>query len=325
MKIVVDDAIAGGRAAFARFGEVVALRGRAIDAAVVADAEVLVVRTVTRVDAALVEGSALRFVGSATAGIDHVDVDALQARGIAFAHAPGCNAPAVVEYVLAAIEGREGPIGIVGHGEIGSRLAPALRTRGLEVLVDDPPRRDRGETVVGGWSSRDEVLERCRVVTFHVPAVRSGPYATHHLLDARGLDRLPAGALVINTSRGEVVDNAALEAWLAAGRGQAVLDVWEGEPVLQWSLLARREVVLATPHIAGYSRDAKARATAMIHRALADWLGVDERLDPGSIMPAGPPAEPLPRTDAKLRALLDLPEADRPEAFEALRRAYPLR
>ena len=325
MKIVVDDAIAGWREAFAGFGEVVALRGRAIDAAAVADAKVLVVRTVTRVDAALVEGSALRFVGSATAGIDHVDVEALRERGIAFAHAPGCNAPAVVEYVLEAIEGREGPVGIVGVGEIGSRLAPMLRARGVEVLVDDPPRRDRGERVEGGWSSLHEVLARCRVVTFHVPAMHAGPYATHHLLDARGLDRLCAGAVVVNTSRGEVVDNAALESWLAAGRGHAVLDVWEGEPSLRWSLLARTEVVLATPHIAGYSRAAKARATTMIHAALAKWLGVDDHLDPASIMPAVPEAEPLHATDAKLRALLQLPEPDRAEAFEALRRAYALR
>jgi erythronate-4-phosphate dehydrogenase len=324
MRIVVDDALAGWEA-FRAFGEVVALRGRAIDAVAVREAQALIVRTVTRVDARLVEGSTLRFVGSATAGIDHVDVEALRARDIAFAHAPGCNAPAVVDYVLEAIASRVGPVGVVGHGEVGRRLTATLRGRGVDVLVDDPPRRDRGETIAGGWSTLGEILDRCRIVTFHVPAVRQGPYATRHLLGARGLDRLDEGALVINTSRGEVVDNAALEAWLAAGRGEAILDVWEGEPELRWSLLARRDVVLATPHIAGYSRLAKARATTMIHTALAQHLGRTDWIDPASLMAPGPAPEPLRTTDARLRRLLGAPAADRAELFEALRRDYPLR
>lgn len=325
MRIVVDDAVTAWEAAFGGLGELVPVRGRAIDAAVVREADALVVRSVTRVDARLVEGSALRFVGTATAGIDHVDVEALRSHGIAFASAPGSNAPAVVDYVLGAIGSREGPVGIVGHGEIGGRLSAALRGRGMDVLVNDPPREDRGETIVGGWTPLRELLSACRVVTFHVPGERQGPYATRHLLDAGGLRLLRAGALVVNSSRGDVVANGALEAWLVAGRGNAVLDVWEGEPELRWSLLGRPEVVLATPHIAGYARLAKARATAMIHAALAEHLGVPDRIDPALLVPAAPPGESLRVTDARLRRLLGVPEADRPELFEALRRDYPLR
>ena len=336
-RIVADDAIPHLAEAF---GEVSRVRGADITREHLREADVLLVRSVTRVDAALLEGTPVRFVGSATAGTDHVDLPALEARGIGFANAPGCNARAVVEYVLAATLGFDalrGPVGVVGHGQIGRRLTTALRRLGFEVWICDPPRAEAGHHDEGALPLPD-LLERCNTVTVHVPRVPSGPHATAHLLDARGLDRLPGGARVINTSRGDVVDNAALQAWLDAGRGDAILDVWEGEPDLRWDLLAHPAVRLATPHIAGYTAEGKARGTAMVHAAMAE---IFEGLPPFSAAVVLPPASTLPavgdeaaalravhplaQTDGLLRAVLEQPVADRGIAFEAQRRSYVFR
>ena len=334
-RIVADDAIPHlGEA----FGEVVRVRGADITREHLRDADALLVRSVTRVDEGLVAGTRLRFVGSATAGIDHVDMEALRRHAITFANAPGCNARAVTEYVLASTLGwteLRGPVGVVGHGQIGRRLTTALRRLGIEVVVCDPPRARAGDASEA-YVSLDALLERCATVTFHVPRVR-GEHSTYHLLDARALARLPANARVINTSRGDVVDNAALHRWLDAGRGDAILDVWEGEPDLRWDLVGHPKVVLATPHIAGYTAEGKARGTAMVHAAMSrvfDGLPPFRPLDVLPPPPAVPNAEPrevlrtlhpLRDTDAALRALTTQPESARARAFEALRRGYRLR
>ncbi|MCR9162048.1 MAG: 4-phosphoerythronate dehydrogenase [Nannocystaceae bacterium] len=335
LRIVADDAIPHLSEAF---GEVTRVRGAEITREHLLDADALLVRSVTRVDAALVEDTPLRFVGSATAGIDHVDTDALRAGGIAFAHAPGCNARAVVEYVLAATLGwseLRGPVGVVGHGQIGRRLTAALRRLGLEVWVCDPPRAEAGDGQER-YVELNVLLERCHTVTLHVPRSR-GPHGTHHLIDEAALARLAPGSRVINTSRGDVVDNVALHRWLDAGRGDAVLDVWEGEPALRWELLAHPGVILATPHIAGYTAEGKARGTAMVHAAMTRIFDDLPRFDPARVLPprVAPPEatpeatlralHPLRETDASLRALARRPEASRPGAFESLRRGYRLR
>ena len=332
-RIVADDAIPHLAEAF---GEVTRVRGADITAAHLRDADALLVRSVTRVDDALLDGSSVSFVASATAGVDHIDQAALRRRGITFAHAPGCNARAVVEYVLAAtLHELRGPVGVVGYGQIGRRLTTALRRLGYEVLVCDPPRAEVGCTAET-YQPLDVLLERCATVTFHVPKVVTGPHATRHLLTAAGLDRLRPGALVINTCRGEVVDNAALEDWLAAERGAAILDVWEHEPQLRWTLLSRCR--LATPHIAGYTHEGKARGTAMVHaaamRAWGEPIGfwADDVLPVATALPANASqaevlqhVHPLAETDATLRALLEQPEPARASAFEALRRGYTFR
>lgn len=336
-KLVADDAIPHLDDAF---GEVTRVRGAEITTKHLEHADGLLVRSVTRVDAALLKGTPVRFVGSATAGVDHVDVRALTRAGITFAHAPGCNARAVVEYVLAATLGHgelRGPVGVVGFGQIGRRLTTALRRLGFEVWVCDPPRAESTDTSEA-FVSLPALLERCNTVSFHVPRVQDGPHATRHLLNAQGLRRLPDGALVINTSRGDVLDNAALHAWLDAGRGDAVLDVWEGEPQLRWPLLSHPRVRFATPHIAGYTAEGKARGTAMVHAAFCKTFGVLASFDPAGVMP---PAAPLPvnadpaqvlravhslcSTDAATRALLGHPAHHRAAAFEALRRGYVFR
>ncbi len=337
VRIVADDAVPFLDQAF---GQVHKVRGAEITREHLRDADALIVRSVTRVDAALVEDTPLRFVGSATAGVDHVDLAALTQRRIAFANAPGCNARAVVEYVLAATLGVDdlaGPVGVVGFGQVGRRLTTALRRLGLRVLVSDPPRAAAGfEDEV--YLPLSEVLSRSRTLSLHVPRVVAGPHATTHLIDADALARLPWGAVVINTSRGDVVDNAALQAWLAQGSGTAVLDVWEGEPELRWGLVGSPRMQLGTPHIAGYSLEGKARGTAMVHEALCATFERPVRFRARDVLPS---AASLPQdldtpatlaavhglrhTHQALRALARLPVADRAEAFERLRRTYPFR
>lgn len=365
---MADDAIGWLRPAFDPLGEVRPRAGRSIDRAALQDADALLVRTITRVDPALVQGTSIGFVGSATAGLDHVDRPGLQSAGVRVAHAPGCNANAVVEYVLGALARLDrdgvaafpprGPVGIVGFGAIGRRLARVLRSLGVVVLVCDPPlstRRaapdepdDELRAMIAdeGFVSRDELLATAEVVTLHVPRVDAGPHRTRHWLDEAGLAALPPGAVVINTSRGGVADDRAVERWLVRGGGAAVLDVWEAEPSPPASLLER--VALATPHVAGYSVEGKLEATRRVHVALAAWLHRPPSFDPASILaalpvpalaavggtPSGELADALVRAvdlqadDAALRTALQTAGDDpaaRAIAFEHLRRTYALR
>ena len=342
MKIVVDENIPAARALLGGLGELRLLPGRAIDAASVRDADVLIVRSVTRVDGALLEGSRLCFVASATAGLDHVDVPALAERGIAFASAPGSNADSVVDYVLAvlalrypapgALAGRR--IGIVGRGEVGSRLHGRLLALGAHCVVVDPHLPPALAP-----ASLAEALG-CEVLTLHVPLDVAGPHRTVHLLDAGRLAAMRPDALVINTSRGAVVDSTALLARLEAEpEFAAALDVWEFEPEVDLSLLAR--CLVGTPHIAGYAVDGKLRGLAQVCSALRAFLG---RTDPALEHPALslPEAGGLPdglqswqqaalhaydprADDARLRAALLAPPASRAAAFDRLRRDYPAR
>ena len=362
--IVADDAIAQVAEAFGDLGRLRMLPGREIDRDALVDADVLLVRTVTRVDAALLRGTPVRFVGSATAGLDHVDRPALSALGVELAHAPGCNAIAVAEMVLAALATLHlrgigpfppaGPVGVVGLGAIGRRLTARLRALGTAVLVCDPPlartrvAEDEIDPVLSASIAHErfvalpELLATCPVVTLHVPLHETGSDPTRHLLDAAGLARLAPGAIVINTSRGGVLDDAALLRWVLDGRGTAVLDVWEDEPAPAQALVDA--VAIATPHVAGYSLEGKLEATGRIHAALAHWLGrppVDEPA-PHVAPPDVSIGEDGSRTlatalastidvladDAALRRALAEAgpgRAARAAAFERLRRGYALR
>ncbi len=331
LRILADENIPLAREAFGTLGAVRLVSGRQITPDAAREADVLLVRSVTRVDAALVEGSPLRFVGSATIGTDHVDLDALRASGIAFAHAPGSNAESVVEFVLAALlrlaarRGetlREKSVGVVGCGAIGGRLAARLTAFGTRVLKNDPPLAERA-TQAGtphdfvAWS---EVLAEADVVTLHVPLTHAGSHATHHLFDKTTLNRLKPGAWLVNTARGAVVSNGALKEVLEAGRLDAVvLDVWEHEPTPDPDLL--RRVALATPHVAGYSYDGKVEGTRMLYHALARHLGLPPAWDAAAALAPAPddrlalipPAATLPETawlDALARQMVDLPAAD---------------
>lgn len=359
MRILADENISCAREAFSTLGTVSTMPGRAMQPVDVREADVLLVRSVTHVGPELLDGSDVQFVGSATIGTDHVDRAYLRERGIAFAHAPASNADSVADYVVAAllhlavrkrVRLRRQTVGIVGCGNIGGRLARRLSGLGLRVLCNDPPLAERAEAAgePHAFTPLDTVLDSADIVTLHVPLTETGPYATHHLFDAAALRRMQPGAWLLNTSRGAVVDNAALKAVLQEGSlAAAALDVWEHEPTPDVALL--RRVDLATPHIAGYAYDGKICGTAMLYDALATHLGVPATWDPdpalrpadGTPLVATPPDPALPRTDAlhhvarsmydiaaedaRLRRIVDRPPAARGAYFSRLRKEYPRR
>ncbi|QFU00966.1 Erythronate-4-phosphate dehydrogenase [Halomonas sp. THAF5a] len=304
MKIVVDANVPAAEACFGALGEVVRVPGREIVPATLAAADALVVRSITRVDAALIgearrAGSPLRFVGTCTIGTDHVDRRALADHDIAFESAPGCNAEAVVDYVLASLATLaerqdfrllERRVGIVGVGNVGGRLLSRLTAMGVDCLACDPPRVEAGSVEsegLAGFHDLDTLIDECDVLCLHTPLVSDGPHATHHLLDAQRIAALAPGTLLLNAGRGDCVDGRALRQRLA-GQGDitAVLDVWEQEPAIDAALADLAEI--ATPHIAGYSLDGKLRGTHHIYRALAHHVGLPARLSLDDLAPPPP-------------------------------------
>ncbi len=348
MQIVADVNIPNVEQAFGTLGDVQLLPGRAIGRDEVREADLLLVRSVTTVGPALLDGSHVRFVGSATIGLDHVDEAYLRTRGISLAYAPGSNANSVAEYVIAALlelgplryEGRT--LGIVGLGRIGTLACEKARALGMTVLANDPPleRAGRSELI-----ALDDLVRRSDIVTLHVPFTRDGPDASYHLLDESRLSLLQRHAVVVNTARGAVVDNEALLRALRDGRlGGAVLDVWEGEPEPDPSLV--QAVTLGTSHIAGYSFDGKVTGTKMLYEAacaflnrLPEWsppaLPSDANCLPVEIDPSRsldeilcdlvPRSYDIRRDDAALRAIAELPSPERGWAFDRLRAEYPRR
>jgi erythronate-4-phosphate dehydrogenase len=351
MRIVADENIPLLDEFFAGFGEVRRLPGRSIDAAAIVDADLLLVRSVTQVDRALLDGSAVKFVGTCTIGTDHLDLDYFQQAGITWASAPGCNARGVVDYVLGSLlvlAEQQGvdlatrTYGVVGAGQVGSRLLKVLRGLGWRVLVCDPPRQaDEG----GDFVSLQQVLAECDVISLHTPLERLGEHPTYHLFDHARLAALKPGSWLINASRGAVVDNQALrELLLQRSDLQVVLDVWEGEPQADVELATLCRI--ATPHIAGYSLDGKLRGTAQIYQALCQHLGVAPSVELQQLMPAAwlseltidPSADPAwalasicravydpRRDDADFRRSLQGDALTRRAAFDGLRKHYPMR
>jgi len=269
VKIVADANIPHVAECFGSIGNVVVVSGREITPALLADADILLVRSITKVNSQLLKDTKVRFVATATIGFEHVDLDYLAAAGIGFASAPGSNAGSVAEYIVAALlsvarkkkmtlAGRS--IGIVGVGSVGSKVEKKAKALGMEVLLNDPPlQRQTGDPK---YLSIKE-LYACDFVTLHTPLNLEGIDRTFHLADHVFFDSLRPGCIFLNTSRGAVMDTVALKSALAAGRlGGAVLDVWENEPDIDIELL--RMVDLSTPHIAGYSFDGKIAGMTMI-------------------------------------------------------------
>ncbi len=352
MRIVADENIVMLQELFGGLGELVALPGRQISAREVQDADVLLVRSVTPVNRELLGDSKVRFIGSTTAGHDHLDLAWLRSRGLEVAWAPGCNAPSVVDYVLSALlyvvdydlsqlQGRSAAI--IGVGQVGRRLRDRLVRCGMRCLLCDPPRaRKEG---ADGFVSLEEALT-ADVISLHVPLLREGGDVTRHLLGEPELSDLRFGTILLNTSRGPVVDNRALRKVLRARRDlTAILDVWEDEPVPDPRLV--RRAALATPHIAGYSLDGKLEGSAMVHRALHAFLGQEPDVQAAQFQPEAPvrslvfsdDVEPqhalraaitasysILRDDSAMRAMMRRPpDGDVARGFDALRRNYPLR
>ncbi len=299
MKILVDANVPGAEACFGPLGELVRLPGREIDAEALADVDILVIRSITRLnavtlDAAKAFGSPLRFVGTCTIGTDHIDQKALARHGVAFASAPGCNAEAVVDYVLGSLltlAERQGwrlserRVGIVGVGNVGGRLLARLSVMGIACLACDPPRAEAEGT--DGFEELDTLIDACDVLCLHTPLVREGRHATRHLLNAQRIARLAPGTVLLNAGRGDCVDGHALRQRLAAvGDISAILDVWENEPDIAPAL--RDLAALATPHIAGHSLDGKLRGTHQIYTALSRYLGLPARLALTDLLPVPP-------------------------------------
>lgn len=329
MKIVVDDKIPYIRDAVEAIADqVVYKKGADISADDVRDADALIVRTRTRCDRRLLEGSKVRMVATATIGYDHIDAAYLQEAGISWVSCPGCNAGSVRQYVESALlvlsERLSLPLdsrttlGIVGCGHVGEKVRSMAQAMGLSVMVSDPPKG-----MADGVTMAD-IAEKADIITFHVPLTTTGEHATWHLADEKWMKSLKRHPVIINTSRGEVVDNDALLDAMNAGLvSQAVIDTWEHEPDINRQLLDR--VIIGTPHIAGYSADGKVNADNMVIEAICTFFSLEP---PPLIVPPSLP-EDFVYDGTPLSLYNPLKDSERlklhPDDFELQRGDYPLR
>ena len=321
MKVIIDHKIPYIKEAISRIAdEVVFLPGNAFTKEAVKDADALIVRTRTMCNRELLEGSRVKFIATATIGYDHIDTEYCREAGITWTNCPGCNAGSVEQYVHSALlqlkhkkglDLEKSTLGIVGVGHVGSRVKRMAESLGMRVLLNDPPRADKGEQ---GFVNLETIARECDVITFHTPLNCEGKYATYHLANEDFLFSLERTPYLINSSRGEVVDTASLLAALSAGKVKdAVIDTWEHEPNISRELMS--VAFLATPHIAGYSADGKANATRMSLEALCQFFGVEAEF---TILPPEGPSDYDPTRDSEwLKAS--------PEKFEWFRGNYPLR
>lgn len=302
-----------------------------ITASAMRDADALITRTRTRCDATLLDGSRCRFIATATIGTDHIDLDYCRSHGITVANAPGCNAPAVAQYVFASIArfmelhgitGRP-TIGIIGVGHVGSIVARWAEQTGMHVLACDPPRADNEGSK--DFVDMETIARESDIITFHTPLTRDGKYPTWHLCDLSFLNLTGRTPLIINCARGAITDTAALIEALDNGKVKdAVIDCWENEPAISSGLL--RRALIATPHIAGYSREGKIRATSMALQAICRHFNLPETDVPEKV-PAGASAhvslEKIAASYDPARDTAALRNA--PDTFELLRNNYRLR
>ncbi len=285
MKIIVDENIAYGKEAFSEFGDVFLYHGRKIDSSVLRDADVLICRSITKVNSKLLNNTAVKFVGTATIGTDHLDKEYLKKNKITFVNAPGCNSFAVAEYIITSLISaavfkntalKNKSVGIIGYGNIGSKVALFAKLLGMRTVINDPPLKNLSESNI--FSSLKDTLG-CDAVTFHVPLNKSGKHKTLHLLNKLNIQFIKNDAIILNASRGEVTDNfIVLNKLIANDKIFSVFDVWENEPNLNMDLLSK--VDIATPHIAGYSFEGKVNGTVQIHKALSNFLNIKSKWKP---------------------------------------------
>jgi erythronate-4-phosphate dehydrogenase len=346
LKIVADENIPALESMFGRDVMLQRIAGRSMTAEHIKDADVLLVRSITQVNETLLENATqLKMVGTATIGTDHIDQHYLADKGIPFFNAPGCNADAVVEYVLTVIhntlfeKGMELAgltVGIVGVGNVGGRLHQRLRKLGVNVLINDPPRSHKGDA---GFVDLETVLQQADILCLHTPLVKDGEWPTYHLLAEKQLSALKSGVLLINAGRGPVIDNDALLTFLEQRDDlTVVLDVWESEPRLNPLLVAKTQI--ATPHIAGYSYDGKLRGTHMLRCRFSEVFGVIPPEPLSSYLPQASIHHVHVTNDVAIHDLMNMVYdpyrddralrktlfcADQPQQFDLLRKNYPIR
>ena len=343
MKIVVDDKIPFIRDAIAQISDQVVYRpGKDICPEDVWDADALIVRTRTHCDAALLQGSKVSFIATATIGYDHLDTEYLKQAHIAWANCPGCNASSVGQYLhscLLLLEKEKGydltqtTIGLVGVGHVGHAVIEAIRPLGVHILLNDPPQAEtlqQAGQAADMFLSLEELQSRCDIISFHTPLILNGKHPTYHLADKHFFGKLARKPVIINTSRGSVIDNQALLQALKEGKiRDAIIDTWENEPDINQELL--HLIYIGTPHIAGYSADGKANATRMALTALCRHFHLPANFQiHAPKLPRNAIAFPF-APEKELALELYNPHTDsmklknHPELFEDLRGNYPLR
>ncbi|EHR39852.1 4-phosphoerythronate dehydrogenase [Alishewanella jeotgali] len=345
MNIYADENMPLVREFFADLGEVTTFDGRNVQAEVLREADILLVRSVTPVNASLLsQNNRLRFVGTATIGTEHVDTDYLASRQISFSSAPGCNAQSVLEYVLSSLwflaeryqwSLPHKVLGIVGVGSIGQRLATAAKALGIPLLLCDPLRA--AQEADFPHTDFATLCQQADIISFHTPLEKNGPYPSYHLLDAEHLALLKPDCALINASRGAVIDNQALLTAQQRKRRPLVLDVWEQEPDILLPLLPYCD--LATAHIAGHSVEGKARGTEMLYQRCCELLQQQPRVSLAALLPV-PAMEKLqlsanfglPDVQNLARMLYDVRRDDAlfryhitGNGFDWLRKSYPAR
>jgi len=348
MNLIIDENIVFAKEAFSHFGNVTLVDGRYLTYKDVKDADVLIIRSITRVDEELLNKSKVRFVGTATIGTDHIDLDYLQRKKIVFADAKGCNADSVAEYVFTAllkfttekkISLKGKTIGIVGIGNIGSRIVRLAESLSMKVLKNDPPLERK--SIGSNYVDLDEIL-KADIITLHVPLSFEGIYKTFHLLNQNNLKMIKENAIIINTSRGAVINNTSLLDEAIRKGFNLILDVWADEPSVNINLLSRTKV--ATAHIAGYSLEGKVNGTKMIYDALCKfknkkptWQSELSLIESSDIkLPYGQSDEEklyklfssiydIEKDVARLREISNYKLNEQAGYFDLLRKSYPVR
>jgi len=281
IKIVADDKIPFLKGILEPYATVEYYKGGDISRAILKDADGLITRTRTKCNMELLEGTKVKFIATATIGFDHIDTSFCDSHGIKWTNAPGCNSGSVKQYIASVLlslarkhqfDLSEKTIGVIGHGNVGSKVASLARVLGMKVLVNDPPLKRKDESL--DFVSFEEIKEKADIITFHVPLNKEGIDKSIYMADEAFFRSIKPNCLIINSSRGEVVKNSALkDALINLKIKGAVLDVWENEPNIDIELLQLLD--FATPHIAGYSADGKANGTAMSVKAISDFFGFD--------------------------------------------------
>ena len=335
-KIVIDDKIPYIKETISKLtNRAVYIPGNMIGNDDIRDADALIIRTRTHCDAQLLKGSNVKFVATATIGYDHIDTNYMEQAGIKWINCPGCNASSVAQYIDAVltliktekhIDIQKQTIGIVGCGHVGRKVVEVARRKGMNILICDPPRSDaEGEK---GFVSMEQIAKEADIITFHVPLTKEGRYPTYHLANETLFDSLSKRPIIINSSRGAVVDNEALLYAINYNKVKdAVIDTWENEPNINKELLKR--VWIGTPHIAGYSADGKTNADNMVISALCEFFSLP--MQPAICPPEIPNADLCPKNEDERTLFFynPIPESNKlklePDKFEWFRNNYPLR